>query len=575
MANEIRATYDTGFTLYVLVFNAAGQVWRNNAPQQFLAYAPGAIGVYDIPLSEIATNSGQYRGLWPDHANMIAGIYSVVLFEQAGGSPVSTDERIGDTGKMIWNGTAEIDASSIANTWFVSKGGNDSNTGVNWVNAFLTIGAAVAAAANGDTILIASGTYDEQVDLSSKSGITLQGSGWETIVTQNAGDTIVFGHRCVLRNLQIANTGTPDIRGLSAIAKNDICVDKCLLLCANSGIFFITVSRGVIKNSVIIASEYAVNIISSLDTKIDNCTILTDGLWRVCASVSLNNAVSSLRTKVTNCILYSYISTGGDVIHPALGVSNSVTSDIYLENCRIAAAQGDSGSHAHAVSQDVSGTTSLSRCSLSSESVGSEYDLIQIAGILRESDCVYDSTKESGTITHISATASAVQTIDSVVAAVQAKTDNLPADPASVTNQTTLLSRIGAFTGTGINTILGFLKALLRFDASTPSDVGGTFDSATDSVEAIRDRGDAAWTSDIGTGAYTRAYTVTVGGQPLAACRVWVTTDLAGATDPIADGYTNSSGIFTFRHNYAAGQTLYIWRQKIGYNFVNPDVEVI
>ena len=114
MANEIRATYDIGETLYALVFNAAGEVWRNNAPQQFLAYAPGAIGVYDIPLSEIATTSGQYRATWPDHANMIGGIYSVVLFLQAGGGPDSVnDTRIGVTATMYWDGTAEITHNMI------------------------------------------------------------------------------------------------------------------------------------------------------------------------------------------------------------------------------------------------------------------------------------------------------------------------------------------------------------------------------------------------------------------------------------------------------------------------------
>ena len=115
MADEIRATYDTGFTLYVLVFNAAGQVWRNNAPQQFLAYAPGAIGVYDIPLSEIATNSGQYRADWPVDASMVEGTYSVVLFEQAGLGPVvADDERIGETGVMVWDGGSnEVDTFEL------------------------------------------------------------------------------------------------------------------------------------------------------------------------------------------------------------------------------------------------------------------------------------------------------------------------------------------------------------------------------------------------------------------------------------------------------------------------------
>ncbi|MBU0494101.1 MAG: hypothetical protein KKA73_04905 [Chloroflexi bacterium] len=51
----------------------------------------------------------------------------------------------------------------------------------------------------------------------------------------------------------------------------------------------------------------------------------------------------------------------------------------------------------------------------------------------------------------------------------------------------TVLARIGTFTGSGVNTILGFLKAALSKAATLPSDVGGTFTPVTDSLEAIRD----------------------------------------------------------------------------------------
>ncbi len=61
-------------------------------------------------------------------------------------------------------------------------------------------------------------------------------------------------------------------------------------------------------------------------------------------------------------------------------------------------------------------------------------------------------------------------------------------------NVTTVLARLGAFTGTGVNTVIGFFQALMRSDATTPSDVGGTYDDETDSLQAIRDQGDAAWT---------------------------------------------------------------------------------
>ena len=62
-------------------------------------------------------------------------------------------------------------------------------------------------------------------------------------------------------------------------------------------------------------------------------------------------------------------------------------------------------------------------------------------------------------------------------------------------NQTTILARLGAFTGSGINTVLGFLRAMASKAASTPSDIGGTYSAATDALEAIRDA-QAAGTGD-------------------------------------------------------------------------------
>jgi hypothetical protein len=48
-----------------------------------------------------------------------------------------------------------------------------------------------------------------------------------------------------------------------------------------------------------------------------------------------------------------------------------------------------------------------------------------------------------------------------------------------------ILNRIGAFTGSGDNTILGFFKALMTKSASTPSDLGSsTYDPSIHSIEA-------------------------------------------------------------------------------------------
>lgn len=78
---------------------------------------------------------------------------------------------------------------------------------------------------------------------------------------------------------------------------------------------------------------------------------------------------------------------------------------------------------------------------------------------------------------------------------------------------TSLVNRLGAWTGTGNNTVLGAFKALLSKAASAPSDIGGTFDPAADSVEALRDRGDAAWTTGSGSGLTPLASGTAQGGS--------------------------------------------------------------
>jgi hypothetical protein len=102
---------------------------------------------------------------------------------------------------------------------------------------------------------------------------------------------------------------------------------------------------------------------------------------------------------------------------------------------------------------------------------------------------------------------------------------------------------------------------------------GATFVEATDSLEAIRNQGDAAWLTGLGVGAITWVYSVTDAqtGYPLADCDVWATTDADG-NNVVASSKTDNQGEVTF---YLDAGTYYIWRQKAGYNFVNPDTEIV
>ena len=86
------------------------------------------------------------------------------------------------------------------------------------------------------------------------------------------------------------------------------------------------------------------------------------------------------------------------------------------------------------------------------------------------------------------------------VSDIRTEIDNNSTKLASIVN------RLGAWTGTGVNTVLGAFKALLSKAASVPSDIGGTFDAATDSTEAVREAIDGI---DVGSG-LTGPYTVTI-----------------------------------------------------------------
>ena len=74
-----------------------------------------------------------------------------------------------------------------------------------------------------------------------------------------------------------------------------------------------------------------------------------------------------------------------------------------------------------------------------------------------------------------------------------------------------------------------------------------------------------------GAGAAEFAYTLTdaESGAPIADADVWATSDAAGQV-VIASGRTDQNGRVTF---YLDPGPVYVWRQKSGVDFVNPDVE--
>jgi hypothetical protein len=204
------------------------------------------------------------------------------------------------------------------------------------------------------------------------------------------------------------------------------------------------------------------------------------------------------------------------------------------------------------------------------------------------------------------ATSAALATVDTVVDAIKAVTDNLPdsgalndlgqikVDTTAILADTNELQ--GDWTNGGRLDLI--LDAVKSDTAAILVDTGTTIPATLTTISDDLDAHDTSISADISdltddvadvksdtglilaavgggppAGAITWTYNVTnqVSGQPIADVDVWVTTDVAGV-NVIANGKTDQNGNITF---YLDAGTVYVWSQKTGFNFDNPDTEVI
>ena len=95
MTATLQATHEAGKTVYAVAFDdptSSDQVW-DETNTQFTAYAQADWSKYAIPLTEVGIDARLYRGSWSPGKS---GLFVIHLFEQAGGSPESSDKLIGN-----------------------------------------------------------------------------------------------------------------------------------------------------------------------------------------------------------------------------------------------------------------------------------------------------------------------------------------------------------------------------------------------------------------------------------------------------------------------------------------------
>jgi hypothetical protein len=170
------------------------------------------------------------------------------------------------------------------------------------------------------------------------------------------------------------------------------------------------------------------------------------------------------------------------------------------------------------------------------------------------------------------------------LSALKALIDAIPTTEAPTTTQIRTALEEEGFSIDSILDIVGALpsaadiKAALEAEGTSDLDtIASAISHASHGLSNLKDLIDAVQTSvdaiSGGTGSISWPYTLTeeVSGNPIPDASVWVTSDIAGA-NVLASGTTNASGVVTFNLNPG---TVYVWRRKSGYNFVNPDTEVV
>lgn len=110
MANEIQAKLTTGKNSYTLILAANGAdvgKIRDLGGASFETYVTANLDNYDTVLTEQGTASGIYLGTF--QASIPAGLYWLLTYERAGGSPAEGDTLVGEE-TITWDGAAIVRA---------------------------------------------------------------------------------------------------------------------------------------------------------------------------------------------------------------------------------------------------------------------------------------------------------------------------------------------------------------------------------------------------------------------------------------------------------------------------------
>lgn len=374
--------------------------------------ASGAVTFDENPavnMSKINTEADtaltDYGGLKPTVASRTLDVTAT------GEAGVDLDNTSGTLAAAQFNNdTIDLFAQGLNGvTWYVDKTGNDGNTGQSFGSgrAFLTVGAAVAAATSGDSIRIGPGTFSETVNATAKSlNFVGQGKGL-TILTGSSGSTLDLADNSLVQDMSVVSTDgfAIDLEGKSNIRLVDVIADGTA-----DGVFARDAVNLLIERSYVTATwdglaAFNATGVIILDSVIESTS--NSGLG-IGSAAAINGP--NMEGVIANSVIRKTVESavGGDVafgikVTGMTGALSIVGSVIWCENPQVgdtedAIAVSFSGDATKEGSLHLSGCHVYARC----DGAGDPFTLTQAtAGTLQVDDTLYDKTLTSGTITDI------------------------------------------------------------------------------------------------------------------------------------------------------------------------------
>ena len=299
--------------------------------------------------------------------------------------------------------------------WHVAKVGNDGNSGhagqypVNLANdAKLTIGAAVSAAASGDTIIIWPGTYSEVVDISNtglNKALTLIGTHRQLCkMTYSSGyaATLKVGSNTAVRNLTI-EAANPNIAVNSGSAITNLAFENCNIIGTLDGLNINGATKATIKNCYLKGTYDGANMGDCYDVLCERVIFETDGTY------SGSSDYRGIHVGKGRFVFRDCVFTGAQPSRAGncggLDLNNgtsAIPTLVVCENCIMTASGASTSGYIFGVRVQNYGRLVLKNCSIfTTASAGTATDIRQTgSGQVIVSACAYNPSTVTGTITN-------------------------------------------------------------------------------------------------------------------------------------------------------------------------------